>query len=318
MLFADLRFEVTEALPEAVSGGGRLRIAAWLFAPEPNDLPERPAVVACLAGGTYDRRYYHIEIPGHPGYSMAEYLARRGSIVLVLDHLGIGESSRPAVQSLLTRDVVATANHSALQQAYRKLAAGDLAPRLSPLADFAKIGVGHSLGAMQIVTQQARFGTYDRICVLGYTAVGVHFDAGGRKVAAPVGVFADVEAPDYTLAERAPLRRVFHWDDVPDAVLRADDALNVETPRLLGAQSITQGIITEDAAIVTAPVFICLGERDVSVDARAEPGCYAASNDVSLLILPHSAHCQNFASTRQIMWDRIQWWSELPNERTCA
>jgi alpha-beta hydrolase superfamily lysophospholipase len=317
MIFADLRFDVTAAVPESVSGGGRLHIEAWLFAPDAGDLPERPLVIACLAGGTYDRRYYHIEIPGHPGYSMAEYLARRGSVVLVLDHLGIGDSSRPAVQSLLTRDVVAAANRAALQQAYEKLTVGRLAPGLPAIADFARIGVGHSLGAMQTVTQQARYGTYDRICVLGYTAVGVHHDVNGRKVPADSAAVAANPA-DYVLADRTPLRSVFHWDDVPEAVIRADDALNVPTPNLLGVQSISQGIIAEDAAKVTAPVFICLGERDVSPDPHAEPACFGASNDVSLLILPRSAHCQNFASTRHIMWDRIQRWSETPTERTCA
>jgi surfactin synthase thioesterase subunit len=218
------------------------------------------------------------------------------------------------VQSLLTREVAAAANHAALQQAYERLAAGALAPGLAPVKDFARIGVGHSLGAMQTVTQQARFGTWDRICVLGYTAVGVHFDVDGRKIPASTGAASQAGAPDYRLADRAPLRRLFHWDDVPEAVVRADDALNVETPHVLGEQSIAQGVIREDAAQVTTPVFICLGERDVSPSPHDEPGYYRASSDIALLILPRSAHCQNFAGTRHILWDRIDRWSKTPTD----
>src|SRR5262245_28353277 len=101
----DLKLDVTDAVPQPVSGGKQMHVAAWLFARSDGNFPNPRPVIACLAGGTYDRRYYHVHIPGHPGYSMAEYLADRGAIVLVLDHLGIGDSSRPAVQSLLTRDV---------------------------------------------------------------------------------------------------------------------------------------------------------------------------------------------------------------------
>ena len=48
---------------------------------------------------------------------------------------------------------------------------------------------------------------------------------------------------------------------------------------------------------------------DATEGRRAEPSCYRASPDVTLHILPRSAHCQTFAATRRRMWDRMHHWS---------
>jgi len=82
----------------------------------------------------------------------------------------------------------------------------------------------------------------------------------------------------------------------------------VEVPCVLSRQSTMMGIVTEDAGRIDVPVYICLGERDVSPDPHAEPGYYRASSDVTLHILPRSGHCQNFATTRGEMYARIGGW----------
>jgi hypothetical protein len=84
----------------------------------------------------------------------------------------------------------------------------------------------------------------------------------------------DLGQPDYALRDRSNLRSTFHWEDVPEAVLAADDALLVEVPYVLSTQSITGGIVSEDAGRIAAPVYICLGECDVSPDPHAEPAYY--------------------------------------------
>src|SRR5690606_13474314 len=203
----------------------------------------RPRVISMLNGGTYDKRYFHCTIPGREGYSNAEHLCRLGSIVILTDHLGIGDSSRAPDQRKVTRHVAAAANHAALQQIYRRLEAGDLHQAPPPLRDYVKIGVGHSLGGMQTITQQAAHRTFDGIGILGYTAYGVHFSLQGKLVMADPGPLPD-DSPDYLLADRQFLREGFHWDDVPDDVVAYDDSLLVEVPSLLARQSISTGIVT--------------------------------------------------------------------------
>ena len=302
------RFDVTDALPAEVCGGERLSIAAWVFLPEDlTRLPERPTVMTFLNGGTYDKRYFHVQIPGRSGYSMAEHLARLGHIVVLPDHLGIGDSSRAPVQATVTREVAAAANHAAMLQLYAQLRAGTLDASLPALPDFVKLGGGHSMGGCQLITQQARHRTYDRIAVLGYTALAVHLYFNGQHLRADT--LPKQEAEDYAVLSRAPLRDSFHWDDVPADVMAADDALVVPVPHVLGSQAATGGIVTQDAATIDVPVFICLGEKDVSPNPHGEPALYPSSTDITLQILPRSGHCHSFASTRTILFDRIHHWN---------
>lgn len=301
----DLRIDVSAALPAAITGGEPLEIALWLFLPD--RLPERPAVISLLNGGTYDRRYFHFDVPGRSDYSCAEYLRARGHIVVLPDHLGIGASGRAKDQMQATRHVCAAANHVALEQVYASLAQGTLVPGLPPVPAFFKAGGGHSMGGFQTITQQAAHGTFDACLILGYTAFGVHLSVGGQPISADPGEL-DLTQPDYAKRDRAFLRSTFHWDDVPEDVIAVDDSLLVEVPYVLSTQSITEGIVREDAARIAVPIYINLGERDVSPDPHAEPGFYRASRDITLHILPRSGHCQNFANSRIEMYDRIDRW----------
>lgn len=302
-----IRIDVTDSLPPVVSDGRRVCVGAWLFVPA--RLPDRPTVSVWLNGGTYDKRYFHAEVPGHPGYSMAEHLAARGHIVVLPDHLGIGDSSRASRQMAVTRQIAARANHDAMTQLFTQVREGTLHPSLPAIPQFVKLGGGHSMGGMQTITQQAAHRTYDRIAVLGYTAIGVHLTLGGRLHSADPGPL-DFSMPDYPVMDRSHLRSTFHWDDVPEPVLTADDALLVPVPYVLSMQAITSGIVSEDAGHIDVPMYQCLGERDVSPDPWAEAAHFRACRDYTLHVLPKSGHCQNFASTRKVMWNRICAWNE--------
>jgi pimeloyl-ACP methyl ester carboxylesterase len=246
-----------------------------------------------LDGGAYD--------------STAEHLCALGNIVVLPDHLGISDSSRAPEQMKVTRQVAALANHAAMIEIYDRLRRGTLHSSLPALPDFLKVGGGHSMGGMQTITQQAEYKTFDRICVLGYTAIGVHLHVNGQVVSADPGPL-DYSQPNYWSLDRSQVHKSFHWDDVPADVIAYDDTLLVEVPYVLSKQSVTTGIVSEDAARIDVPIYICLGERDVSPNPHAEPSYYKNSHDVTLHILPKSGHCQSFASTRKIMFDRIDAW----------
>ena len=306
-----LRFDVTAALPADAADGQTIVISGWLFYPRDIKLlGEKSVSMTLTAGGSYDKRYHHAVIPGHPGYSAAEHLAARGNIVLLTDHLGVGESSRLPQQCKATRHIAALANHAATGQFHDGLAAGTLHPDLPPLHDIIRIGGGHSMGGMLTILQQAEHRSYDGVMIMGYTADAVHFTLHGQRLRAadfiPTG-----EVPDYSTNDRAALRQGFHWDDVPDAVIASDDALAVETPSGIGLDSIRAHIVKDEAGRIDVPVYICLGERDVSPDPHAEPGYYRSSTDITLHILPRSGHCHTFAGTRRQMWDRMHHWARM-------
>ena len=61
--------------------------------------PDRPAsrlpVLFGFPGGGYNRRYFDLEIDGHPGYSQARHHAQHGSVFVACDHVGVGDSDTP-------------------------------------------------------------------------------------------------------------------------------------------------------------------------------------------------------------------------------
>jgi len=305
----DLTFDITSDLPKDVTEGRRIEISAWLFFPDDlAKLGDRPVTMSLLAGGSYDKRYHHVVIPGHPGYSAAEHLTGLGNIVLLTDHLGVGASTRVPDQKKATRHVVALANHAALTQFYARLAVGDLHPDLPAYADFLRIGGGHSMGAMQTVIQQAAHRTWQAIMFLGYTTQGVHGYHQGKKFRM-ADVLPGGEPPDYSENARADQRENFHFGDVPEAVMLADDAIAVPTPTSIGFDSIRTDIIKPDAALIDVPVLFANGERDVSPDPHAELQNFPRCTDFTMFLLPGSAHCHTFANTRAIFWNRMHDWS---------
>src|SRR5262245_20007699 len=86
----DVEFDVSAAVPVEES----CRLTGTVFMPA--QLPERPRVIVAAPGGTYSRRYYDLDPPGHEGHSQARYFAERGIVFVALDYLGGGDSSRPA------------------------------------------------------------------------------------------------------------------------------------------------------------------------------------------------------------------------------
>jgi hypothetical protein len=225
---AVVRLAIDGALPDEVTGGDSAWSTARLFVPERLPQDRRPSVLACLHGGSYDWRYFHITGQGLQGYSMAEHLAARGHIVIVPDQYGIGESARPANPVRAGRDIAAAANAAAMRVAFTRLAEGTLDPRIPACRDFVKVGIGHSLGAMVVLGDQAKFGTYDLVAPLGCTTHGPHLDIDGvviRQAPLPLD-----QVPGYQNVDRERVFRSFHWEGLPPEVIAADEAMSGALP----------------------------------------------------------------------------------------
>jgi len=112
----------------------------------------------------------------------------------------------------------------------------------------------------------------------------------------------------------------FHWEDVPRDIVAADMAGGYpirKTAPPFGSLSVppcavtmmTPGVVEPEAAAVTVPVLVAMGERDVCRHPHAEPAAYFGSPDVSLFIVPRMAHMHNFAGTRALLWARMESWA---------
>src|SRR5215211_4857250 len=222
-----LTFDVSER----VKSGEALSQTAWLF------LPEQPfvakAVLLCLPGGTYDKRYWHLEVPGRSGYSFVEHLAGQGYLVVALDHLAVGESSDPQASGDLSLALLAGGDAAVADQVRARLREGTLADGVPPL-NLPMIGVGHSMGGCLTVMVQARARPYDAVVLLGYA---VHFNTLNQDYATDDPAVRATQAetlfrtiygvgPDVTswMVDRTIAHQVFHAPDVPAEVIAADDA----------------------------------------------------------------------------------------------
>jgi pimeloyl-ACP methyl ester carboxylesterase len=113
----------------------------------------------------------------------------------------------------------------------------------------------------------------------------------------------------------------FHFDDVDAAVVARDmedyparggdlpawGSATIPSPLVLWC--LAPGSVLVEAAAITAPVLVAMGERDVVVDPRGEVRAYASSPSVDLFVCPKMAHMHNFAGTREEFWARIETWA---------
>jgi pimeloyl-ACP methyl ester carboxylesterase len=265
-----------------------------------------PPVLVCLPGGTYNRAYWHLDVPGHPGYNFAEYAGRRGYAIVAIDPLGTGESTRPA------RDIGLPDIAAALTCAVARL------PEITG-STARPIAVAHSLGGYLAILQQAAYSSYAGLAILGCTNQHVaplnldpDFIAAaatphGRKVLADQ--FAGMIPDQYMEASREPLQSWFHLPDVPPTVV-ATDTLTTKSvvPRCFSAAAIP-GVVAKEAALVDVPVLLGYGEVDVSPNPGTEAQFYPRSPDVTMLVIPGSGHCHNMASTRHQLWQRLLEWT---------
>ena len=326
------RVDVGGALP----AGNSADLAVTVFAGHDSS---RPRVVAfAFPGGGYTRGYFDLRHQSLPGPGQAEYHRSRGWIFVACDPLGVADST-PLDDSIVTLDASARAAHLAVRDICERLRTGTLTGDLGPVEIAATIGIGHSLGGMQLIHQQGTLRTFDAMAVLGFSAVHTVIPAARDGALAPA---ADVGGEPVPVADAwsgplsddiGHLRYAYHWDDVPDDIVTEDMSVGfpVRTARPLprwisatfpsfAAVCMAPGVVREQAASIDVPVFVAAGERDVLPGLRAEAAAYPGSPDITLTQVPRCAHMLNFSPQRFRLWRRLHAWGEsvpmITNSRT--
>jgi pimeloyl-ACP methyl ester carboxylesterase len=313
------RIDVGELLP----GEGSLSVAADIFLPQ--RLRASPVALFCLPGGALARGYYHLEPdPGlDPGgdFSFTAWMVSRGFIVVTLDPLGSGGSSRPRDGFELTPEVITTAHALAVDSIRGDLLAGRVAGQTQPLAQLRTIGVGHSMGAMLTALQQARDRRHAALILLGFSTQGLAPALSAEEAtfaADPVGARHNVvrlarlrsSEPYPEMTSSAQSREIFAGKN---ADRRAVEALQRVRTRLLvtaGLFSMLPGSSAPECARIDTPVFLAVGDRDIAGPPHQIPASFPRSPDVTLLVLPETGHCHFLFASRRHLFARAQGWVE--------
>jgi pimeloyl-ACP methyl ester carboxylesterase len=276
-------------------------------------------VIFAFPGGGYNRHYYDLDLPGHRGYSQAAHHAGQGFVVVTIDHIGTGDSSVP--DAALDYSDIARLNAAAVAQVSQLLGSGRLPADVPRVRVGARMGLGQSYGGLLLTVLEGEHPTFDGVAFLGWSAI----ESRPRTDLGMPPMDALLLPPRSGLAH--PLRAAMHFDDEPEDIVEEDmrgwpqrDGVPVPAwatrhmpggPHQRSALSpVDPGVVSEQAARIACPVFTACGERDVCADLRREPAAYATSPDITLFFLPRSSHMHNFASTRQLLWRRIDSWAQ--------
>jgi pimeloyl-ACP methyl ester carboxylesterase len=307
-------------------GGQPLRIAAEVRAPRQASLGPAPVVLVCLPGGGMNRRFFDLmpegEAAGDISFSFARQMAGRGFITVLIDHLGVGESDRPEDGYALLPELLVQANQNALQQILAGLHAGSLLADLPPLPELVAIGVGHSMGAMLTLMQQARFRPYAALALLGFSTRGMpdYLIPEARKLA---------ENTEAVRAELVRLARATFQVPYPEvkpspqgnslfagaaAEPRGVEAVKAARDKMLPVpafMSMLPGNVAPEAAQIEVPLFLALGERDIAGPPHQVPAAFPNSRDICLHILAETGHSHFLFPARTGLFNRLGGWARV-------
>jgi pimeloyl-ACP methyl ester carboxylesterase len=335
----ELKIDVTDA----AAMGSSMTTAATVFLP---DGPLSNPAVVCFAfpGGGYCRRYYSFDMPDGSGGGEAGFHCDRGWIFVACDHLGFGDSTVPEGNAL-NYEIIARANDATVKAVMQKLESGTLLDGYPPVRGATKLGIGQSMGGCFTIVAQGQLGTFDGVGILGYS--GIHTVVPSRPGTPPavwpwvmrgsplhnpqilnqlalaaaagpkLGGVKDLAAA--ASSGEHPFTWCFHYDDEPADIVALDMAAasgvadplppwrSATTPPC-GLYMVAPGTVATEAASITVPVFVAVGERDVVPDPWMEPKAYKSAIDITVFVCPRMGHMHNFASTRLRFWQRLHAW----------
>jgi pimeloyl-ACP methyl ester carboxylesterase len=303
-----------------------LDIAVEIFWPDDRVTAKPTAVFFCLPGGSINRHYYALDAEGDSSFSFAAAMAARGAITIAVDHLGVGGSGKPRDGFVLTPDRIAEANANAATHVLTGLRKGSLIDGLPPIPRLISIGVGHSMGAMLTVLQQALRHQHDGLVLLGFSNQGLvsHLPEPARYLTGnPEAVRAEIEAvartiyPDpYPQMQPSPAAsQIFQGASAERAGVTALKQSRDVLLTVSGLQSMIPGSIAPALESVDVPVFLGLGDLDIAGLPHEIPAIFPNSRDVTLTVLPETGHCQFIFPSRSELFARIGEWTSFVNRQ---
>jgi alpha-beta hydrolase superfamily lysophospholipase len=298
---------------------GPLHTCVTVHLPDASTLANPPVVIFAFPGGGASRAMYCMEAPTTLAFSQARWHAERGVVFVSCDHLGTGGSSHPDPALLSTPYPVAWANEATVNAVLKLLEGSGVVDGYPAVVDPVVLGIGHSMGANLTIVLQAHRETFDGIAVLGYSAIHTALPhppsvdprpprrpprghpTNGRDLSGPWSHAQTVRRymNRWDAEEAAEVRR--HEWDLPLA--------SRTMPPAAGFMN-AAGVVAEEASWIEVPVFLGFGERDVTRNQWEEPRYYWRSRDVTLAVIPRMSHGMNSASTRVMLWERLQHWAE--------
>ena len=253
----------------------------------------------CIPGGGVNRGYFAM-----PGFSFAEAMLAAGHVVVLVDPPGVGDSTRPEDGYALTATVIATALHAVLARVRVDFPALPV------------IGVGHSAGAMLAVVQQDLFADFDALVLLCFGTGGLpdYFKPGIAEKAADLA-WLKVNLPEIAAEQFGAPYLAPRPDSRETPAALAMRAVHDHVVSAVAMQSMAPGNVADELALVTVPVFMAAGDRDMTGPPHLLPAACAACHDLTLHVVADSGHHVFVVANAGRLYRRLtDWLSIIPEE----
>lgn len=316
---ATWRVDVSEAVPHP----GRFELAVDVVAPRERASDSPPVALVCLPGGFLSRRYFDLGTAGERSYSFAQAMAERGFVTIAIDHLGIGESSKPEpLEAGFTFgvEVVARANQLALERALERLARGDAEAGIPPMQCGPTIGVGHSMGSVLTVEQQAIARPHRALVLFSFTSRGLplflnvdqrQYANDPERARRELGALAQrsyaTPYPARADGAEGDRRAAFGVGTAPPLAETLLHAASTDLLALGGLLSMLPGGYAPSAAAIDVPVYILIGDHDLHGERGLRDELPNAPS-VTVRTLEDCWHCHLVANSRAAIYREIPIW----------
>ncbi len=302
---------------ERIDGEDALFSGVSVFLPQ----GEAKAALVCLAGGNMNRRYFDLQADGDSSFSFAHALTQQGFVVVSIDHLGLGDSSKPKDSYAITADLLTRANAHVTAEVLARFREGRLQAGVAAMPALKGIGVGHSMGAMMTVLQQAHAKQHVAIAPLGFSTRGLpeYMPPAVAKLpqqeqrAQLVTLAKKMFVENYPVIRSAGAGANAEFYGSASADRRGVAALKAATDCLLPVPaylSMLPNNVGPEAAQIDAPVFLGLGEKDMAGPTHQIPAGFPRSRDVTLYVQPDAGHSHFLFPTRLDLFRRLGDWAK--------
>lgn len=281
--------------PVTLSDGISYDVAGYLYY---HGSYRNRTLLLALHGGNYNHKYWDVPTLGGHEYSFARYMAERKYAVLAIDQLGTGESDKPD-GDLLTLDQTASAIHQIIGQ-LRSGEGGRAFERI--------VLVGHSLGSINAVYEQATYADADALITTGLGHVE-------HELPIPGYVIKEMLNHKYFPFPEDLRASLFYYAPGADPEVIAYDGENLADllPRgqLVTAIFSTFDPLANRVGSVTGPVLVQLGEHDALFPASLagdEAAFYTSASSVTVQTLPGVGHDVNTHFNNRTSWRLMDEW----------
>jgi pimeloyl-ACP methyl ester carboxylesterase len=292
-------------------------------------VPLSGVVYCCIPGGGMNAAYFDLRFDDDESFSFAARMACAGAVTVLVNPLGVGGSTVPEDGFAVGLDTLIDADALAVTAALEALRRGTADEHLPPLTGMTVIGVGHSMGGMFTLMQQARHRSYAALVLMGFSLNGM------PQILTPAeaACAGDAAAARANVAELAHARfrepfPILQITDQSRSLLKQGDndkgvrkAIVAARDRMIaiGAMfALIPGSVAPEAAAIDVPLLLLFGQQDICGAPHQVPPSFPKVTDLELFVLPQSGHNHFTAASRAVLFDRIKRWTSSLREHPHA